>query len=426
MQDVIAGRGGCYFDFHGEDARWLLDHIPPERAGDVLYIDPLNPTHAVGYNPLDGIAPRDFASFTDEIVASLRHIHERSWGARMDDILMNAIRPLFDLPGESKGTLLGAVRMLNDDAYRRFVVNHTTEDTVRDFWFSEYAAWSKTDKAHNVNSSLNKIRRFQSAPVLRHILGQQRSTVDFGQAIARQQLVILTLNKWKIGAVNANTLASLILSRIIYESTHRDVPLQDGQPVDALFPGFHVVIDEFQSVTSLAIVEALAGIRKSRVSFTLCHQHTDQISPEVLAAIKDNTGTKVIFRVGGDDARRLHETVEVTNPRELANSADHTFIAQYKSGRKTATQRGTSVLIDCPQTDQLARIQRMSQASFTRPVADVAAQYTRWVQSRHYGGPVKGEPSAKEAKPPPRGSKHPHNRSTQMRSIGAIMLDRAG
>ena len=170
----------------------------------------------MGYNPLDGIAPRHFASFTDEIVASLRHILERSWGARMDDILMNAIRPLFDLPGESKGTLLGAVRMLNDDAYRRFVVNQTTEDTVRDFWFSEYAAWSKTDKAHNVNSSLNKIRRFQSAPVLRHILGQQRSTVDFGQAIARQQLVILNFNKWKIGAVNANTLASLILSRIIY------------------------------------------------------------------------------------------------------------------------------------------------------------------------------------------------------------------
>jgi hypothetical protein len=423
MQDVIAGRGGCYFDFHGEDARWLLNHIPPERAGDVIYINPLNPTHAVGYNPLDGIAPRHFASFTDEIVASLRHIHERSWGARMDDILMNAIRPLFDLPGESKGTLLGAVRMLNDDSYRRFVVNQTTEDTVRDFWFSEYAAWSKNDKAHNLNSSLNKIRRFQSAPILRHILGQQRSTVDFGQAIARQQLVILDLNKWKIGAVNANTLASLILSRIIYEATHRDIPVRDGKPVDALFPGFHVVIDEFQSVTSLAIVEALAGIRKSRVSFTLCHQHTDQITPEVLAAIKGKTGTKIVFRVGGDDAKRLHEMVEVTNPRELANQPDHAFIAQYKSGNSVATQRGQSVLIDYPRTHQANRILRMSQASFTRPTADIADQYTRWMQSRHYGGPVRGEVVAKPSRAKPRGQRSSAKRSGQMRSVGAIMLE---
>lgn len=424
MQDVIAGRGGCYFDFHGEDARWLLDHIPAERAEDVIYINPLNPTHAVGYNPLDGIALQHFASFTDEIVASLRHIHERSWGARMDDILMNAIRPLFDLPGESKGTLLGAVRMLNDDAYRRFVVNQCREETVKDFWFSEYAAWSKTDKAHNLNSSLNKIRRFQSAPILRHILGQQRSTVDFGKAIARQQLVILDFNKWKMGAVNANTLASLILSRIIYEATHRDIPMKDGQPVDALFPGFHVVIDEFQSVTSLALVEALAGIRKSRVSFTLCHQHTDQITREVLAAIKGNTGTKIIFRVGGDDARRLHETVEVTKPRELANQADYTFIAQYKSGKAVATQRGDSVLIDYPEAGQAGRILRCSQASFARPVVEIAEQYARWTKSRHYGGANRGETKAATTLSKPNRQRRPVKSSGQMKSIGAVMLDR--
>ncbi len=53
----------------------------------------------------------------------------------MDDILMNAIRPLFDLPPQSKGTLLGAVRMLNDPLYRKFVVDRCTEETVRGFGF---------------------------------------------------------------------------------------------------------------------------------------------------------------------------------------------------------------------------------------------------------------------------------------------------
>ena len=417
MQDVIAGRGGCYFDFHGEDARWLLDHIPTARAEDVIYINPLDPTHAVGYNPLDGIAPKNFASFTDEIVASLRHIHERSWGPRMDDILMNAIRPLFDLSGESQGTLLGAVRMLNDDFYRRFVVRQCTEETVKDFWQNEFAAWSKNDRAHNVNSSLNKIRRFQSAPVLRHILGQQRSSVDFGKAIARQQLVILDFNKWKMGAVNANTLASLILSRLIYEATHRDIPTKDGQPVEKFFPGFHVVIDEFQSITSLAIVEALAGIRKSRVSFTLCHQHTAQIAPEVLAAIKGNIGTKVIFRVGGDDAKRLHETIEITNHRELANQADYDFVLQSKTGSTVSTRRARSVLAPYNTTNQAARIIGHTRGNFARPIEDVAAKYGRWISSRHYGGPGQ-TPATSRAE---RRNASQGKRSGQMRSIGAIM-----
>ena len=147
-QDVYNGFGACYFDFHGQDAPWLLDRIPADRIRDVIYLDATNPHEAIGYNVLDGIVPADYGTFTDEIVSSLRHIHQASWGARMDDILTNAIRPLFDLPPNSKGSILGAVRMLNDPFYRNWVVKQCPEKTVRDFWLMEYAGWSKNDQAH--------------------------------------------------------------------------------------------------------------------------------------------------------------------------------------------------------------------------------------------------------------------------------------
>ena len=389
MQDVQAGRGACYFDFHGEDAKWLLDHIPPERADDVVYMNPLDPNFAVGFNPFYGIAPENYSTFTDEIVLSLKHIFRDSWGGRMDDILTNAIRPLFDLPPQSRGTLAGVVRMLNDAAYRRFVVNQCSERAVQDFWFDEYAAWSKNDKAHNLNSSLNKIRRFQSSPVLRNILSQQKSDLDLGRAIARQRLVILDFNKWKMGAVSANVLASLILSRIIYEATHREIPTKNGQVIDALFPGFHVVIDEFQSVTSLAMVEALAGLRKNRVSFLLATQSLEALPPAIAVAVNANTGTKVVFRVGGDDAKRLHETLELTNQKTLSSQADYHFTAQYKDGVSVTTRRGQSHVIDYPSHGQAHRIIGYTQGNFARPISEVAAQYERWLDSRHYGGPVK-------------------------------------
>jgi len=414
LQDVHNGFGGCYFDFHGEDASWLLDRIPPARLDDVIYFNPLEQNYALGFNPLDGITEDRAAIFSDEIVGALRHIHHASWGARMDDILTNAIRPLFDLPGESKGTLLGAVRMLNDDLYRRFVVKQCREQSVRDFWLHEYAAWSKNDKAHNLNSSLNKIRRFQSSPVLRHVLGQQKSSIDLAQAIARGQLVILDFNKWKMGAVNANTLASLFLSRLIYEGTNRRAPIQSAH--SAATP-FHVVIDEFQSVTSLAIVEALAGIRKHRIGFTLCHQHTDQIAPEVLAAVKGNIGTKIIFRVGGDDAKKLFETMEVTSPKHLATQADHEFVAQFKSGRTMNTEMGKSVVLPFDRHGYASSIRARMASKFGRPRDDVEAQYRRWMESRHYGGPGPKLPDRRNRAADQEGQKG----RGHMRSIGAIM-----
>lgn len=334
LQDIIAGHGGCYFDFHGQDAAWLLDRVPPERIKDVIWFNPLMADGAIGYNVLDGVATEDYATFTDEIVATLRHIHHASWGARMDDILTNAIRPLFDLPPESKGTMLGVVRMLNDVHYRNFVVRQCPEQTVRDFWQREYAEWSKPDKAHNLNSSLNKIRRFQSSPVLRRILGQQKSRIDLRRAIADGQIIICDIDKWRMGAVNANTLASLIVSRLIYEATRRAMPRrQDGDIDESAVIPFSVVIDEFQTVTTLSAVEVFTGIRKFRVAFTVLHQYAAQLSPEMRHAINGNTGNRIAFRTGGEDAIHLQRVMDITKVSDFADLDDYHFIAQVKEGR---------------------------------------------------------------------------------------------
>lgn len=384
MQDVYAGFGGCFFDFHGEDARWFLDYIPPERINDVIYFNPLDPDFAVGYNVLYGIDPADYATFTDEIVASLRHINADAWGGRMDDILTMAVRPLFDLPGESRGTMLGVVRMLNDVFYRSWVVKQCPDHTVRDFWLSEYAGWSKNDKAHNLNSSLNKIRRFQSSPILQRCLGQQKSRINLAKAIEDGQIVIFDFNKWKMGEKNASTLASLLISRLIYEGTRR------RSISGKLTIPFHIYIDEFQTVTSRSSVEALSGIRKYRVGFTLAHQYASQILDPVLDAIKGNVGTRIVFRVGGEDADRLQRSLDIANAKQLTELSDYNFIAQYKRGASVTTQRGITEPLKWEYYGYSRSIERRCRAKYGTPVAEVDAVHTRWMQSRHFGGNAPG------------------------------------
>ena len=432
LQDVHAGHGACYFDFHGQDAPWLLDHIPQDRLDDVFYIDPLNPSEVVGYNPLDRVRPKDFATFTDEIVASLRHIHASSWGPRMDDILPTAIRPLFALPPESQGTLLGMVRMLNDPYYRTWVVNQTTEVTVRDFWQSEFASWSKTDQAHNVNSSLNKIRRFQSAPVLRHTLGQQRSRIDFARAMERGQIIILNLDKWRMGAVNASTMAALFLSRLIYEGTHRPLPTVPGGVGEALVRPFHIYVDEFHSITTQATIEALSGNRKFSVGLTLAHQFTNQLDKPVLDAILGNVGTKVAFRVGGPDAELLAPSFELSRRTALSEQTDYSFHAHYKSGSNVSLVRGVLYPPNWQKHGYGNSITRRINANVAVPVMTIDEQYERWQNSRHYGHPGREQTvkkkKTKTAKKPVKSldntdGRGDHPKRHGMKSIGSIMLN---
>jgi hypothetical protein len=418
LQDVHAGFGACYFDFHGQDAAWLLDQIPPERINDVVYLNPLDVNGVIGYNVLDGINPADYANFTDEIVSSLRHINSASWGARMDDILINAIRPLFDLPDESKGTILGAVRMLNDPFYRKWVVNRCSEKTVRDFWFMEFANWSKGEQGHNVNSSLNKIRRFQSMPVLQRVLGQQKSGVNFAKAIQDGQILIFDFNRWQMGEKNANTLASLVLSRLIYEASHWLMLQVDGAISEDLVKPFHVYIDEFHSVTSLSMVEALSGIRKFRVGFTLCHQYTGQLSQEILDAIKGNVGTKIVFRVGGDDAKQLQSTLGVIEPKHLTEQADYCFFVSSKSENSVSTRRGHTLPSRPTHYGHANAIRNRMTAKYSAPISQIDATYERWQNSRHYGGDV-GRPTVKKKQE--RGGEKPTG--TGFKSLSQIMLN---
>ncbi|MEO1542617.1 MAG: hypothetical protein AAFR75_01135 [Pseudomonadota bacterium] len=423
LRDVYAGFGACYFDFHGQDAAWLLNHMPRERLDDVVYINPLNPSRVPGYNPLFGVRPEHHTQMTDEIVGSLRHIFRDSWGPRMDDILMNAIRPLFDLPPQSQGTLLGAIRMLNDPVYRRWVLKHCREKTVLDFWNLEYGQWTKGSQTHDVNSSLNKIRRFQSSEVLRRVLGQPRPTLNLGTAIERGQVVLIDCNKWKMGEKNASVLAALFLARLIYEASNRPMPQINGQPAANLITPFHIYIDEFHSITTTSTAEAFSGIRKFRVGITCCNQFTAQLQPEVLSAILGNVGTKVLFRVGSTDAKALHGAVEMPEPRHLTELPDYNFVTYFKSGNAMVTKRGVTTPLDAKRHGYQASLLRRMDSHFNRPIYEIDAAYHRWTESRHYS---LIDPPGKGRTQMPARKKHTvkKKRSGHLRSIGAIMRDR--
>src|SRR5271169_5164688 len=70
---------------------------------------------------------------------------------------------------------------------------------------------------------------------------------------------------------------------------------------------FFVYVDEFQSFTTLALVNMFSELRKYRVGFTVAHQYMNQLDREIRHAVLGNAGTIISFRVGAEDAPYLEQ-----------------------------------------------------------------------------------------------------------------------
>jgi len=51
LQQAESGAGLAFIDPHGDASQAILDRLPARAP--VIYINPSDPTHAVGFNPLD-------------------------------------------------------------------------------------------------------------------------------------------------------------------------------------------------------------------------------------------------------------------------------------------------------------------------------------------------------------------------------------
>lgn len=444
LQDVHAGHGALYMDFHGQDAPFLLNAIPARRIDDVLYIDLLDTNNSVAYNILDTKNITNHSIFVDGVVDALRNASiakwgEASWGAQLDDVLKNATLPLFELPEAHKPTMLSVLRMLIDPHYRAWVLKQTTNGAVLDFWNGQFRGWSKSEQAHNLNSSINKIRCFQASEPIRNIVGQPHSRIDFFDVIERKKIVIFNLHKFAIGSDNASMLGSLFLAGIFHAALLRDTKGVDYNDPSTFLPFFHAYIDEFHSVTSHAAAELFTAARKSFFSLTVAHQYCDQISPRMLSAIKGNVATTICFGIGGDDAEKMYTHMELQEPKPLVDLADRHYIVNSKYG----THTGYTTRMLHQQCHHANEIRTQSKAKYTRPTGEVSPKIDAWYGIDYgalLGKPKKAEKSkdnkgktnagkgnaSKTGKPmpipiPPQQTS---NKEHKMRGAGQVISDR--
>ena len=80
---------------------------------------------------------------------------------------------------EVQGTsLVSLLKMLNDERYRKGIVDRVRDPAVLDFWTREFAGWNPRYRSEAVAPIQNKAGQLIAHPILRSILGQARGTFD--------------------------------------------------------------------------------------------------------------------------------------------------------------------------------------------------------------------------------------------------------
>jgi type IV secretory pathway TraG/TraD family ATPase VirD4 len=309
IQDIHNGEGIAFLDPHGDDAEALLDHIPPDRTSDVIYFNPADIEYPIGFNPLQNVSPDNRHLVADGIVSTFKSMWPHLWGeGRMEYITYQTLVTLLDY---ENATLLGLKRLLSNKAYRNKVLTRLKDPEVRLFWNEEFNKWDNRYRNDAIAPIQNKVGQLFSNAIIRNILGQVRSAIDFRRVMDGRQIFIANLSKGKLGDTKSRLLGSLIVSQFKHAAMSRaNLPKQDRIP-------FHLYIDEFQNFTTDTFQSILSESRKFGLSLTLAHQYFDQLDPEIRSAVFGNVGTFIQFRVGNDDAALLDEKLNLHTVESL-------------------------------------------------------------------------------------------------------------
>lgn len=309
-QDVANGDGLLFLDPHGDSAGNLLSLMPAHRVKDAVLWDPLDLDHPFGLNPFFISNPHDRLAVTrraDNFVAALASLTEFApifeTAPQMKNVLHNLAIAFVANPGHS---LLETPRFLTDEQFRQNFYPALSDryKGVLDYW-QRFDQRNKASRQDEVRSTLNKLERFPTNPVIEEIFSRQTS-VDFRKAMDEGQIIIVKLSGSGIEDTAAFVGAFIIWEVLEAARSRTDSRVEDRRP-------FHIFADEFQAYMTTAFPVILEQARKYGLDVTIAHQIREQLDENIRARVH-GAGNIIVFRVTAPNALALANEFKIDIP----------------------------------------------------------------------------------------------------------------
>jgi len=317
-QDIYRGNGVAVLDPHGDLVDKILSYVPPERYRDVILFDPSDEIYPVGFNILSAHSNLEKNLLASDLVAVFRRL-STAWGDQMTSVLGNAI--LAFLESSKGGTLADLRRFLAEPTFRKEFLGTVTDSEVLYYWQHEFPLLKSTN---SVAPLLTRLNSFLRPKAVRYVVAQRQNRLDFGSIMDEGKILLCPLPQGLIGEENAHLLGALLVAKI-----HQLAISRQEQQAGSRKP-FFLYLDEFQHFATPTMATILSGVRKYNLGLVLAHHELRQIqkSDDLASAVMSHPYTRVCFRVGDEDARRLASGFSYFEPGDLQNLGTGEAIAR--------------------------------------------------------------------------------------------------
>ena len=347
VQDIRNGKGLAIIDPHGDLAEELLEYIPEERKGELIYLNPDDLDHPIGVNLLElpeGLAGNDLLRekdrITESVVSVMRKIfsEDDSGGHRIEYVLRNTVQTALTL---ENSTLFTIFRLLNDGKFAKDAIKNLEDENLKMFWKDELGKAGSMQKVKMAAGITAKVGRFLFSASARAMLGQEKSTIDFNE-ILDGKILICNFSKGKLGEDTSMLFGITILTKLQLAALKRSEKKQvDRKP-------FYLYVDEFQNFATLSFTQMLSEARKYKLSLTMAEQSTQQQDDQKLVnIILANVGTVTAFRTGSpkDEDLLLPLFEPYLERGEISNLPAYNFYCRIVGVEPQEPMSGETILI---------------------------------------------------------------------------------
>jgi hypothetical protein len=309
QQDIEKGDGVAVLDPHGDLVDKVLGIIPQNRIGDVVLVDPSDSEYPIGFNILSAHSELEKNLLASDLVSVFRRL-STSWGDQMDIVLRNAILAFLESP--AGGTLSDLRRFLIEPNFRNQFLATVGDSEVVYYWQKVFPHLSG---GKSIGPVLTRLQTLLSQKSIRLMVSQPENRLDFAEIMDSGKIFLAKLPQGLMGTEDSYLFGTLLVSKFQQLAMSRQAQQMSSRR------DFWLYIDEFDNFITPSMAEILKGARKYRLGLTLAHHALQQLqrNADLASAVMSHPATRIVFRVGDEDAKKLAEGFSFFAAQDLKN-----------------------------------------------------------------------------------------------------------
>lgn len=330
LQDAEKDHGFAMVIPKGNAIDEVLAKLPDDRMDDVIYINP-NRECVPAINLLEPYVTDDMTQaqienqkeiIVSDVIALFKRLSD-NWGDRFGRVLETLLRAHLHLNihRDATKTLMDVFRCVIDQDQLSNLIDHVNEPVLRKQLLRIRELSDKElDPLHY------RLDDFMQNKTIRRMVTQPRSTIDFRAAINDNAIILIDVNKGRLGETAATLIGSILLTKISSAIQSRiTIPETDREP-------FMMYVDELRSFAdeSSNFAKILAEGREYKFGCFLASQYLHQLDTGLRREVTNNCRTKIFFNPSGsEDLARITGMLNGIDREELTSLGKYRAVVQY-------------------------------------------------------------------------------------------------